>query len=161
MNINEFKANFAEPLRPTLYSVEIQGLPEKLKFVCKIAQLPGKTITPIIIPYSGHEIKIAGDLTFEDLNLTIILDTDMNIKTDIEDWMEEIRQSFSSGGQTPNLYKREAFIIQKDSADAEIFTYHFFGMWPTVLDPVELGFDNRDTLAEMTVTFAYDYWKRD
>lgn len=160
MNINDFKASFIGGAKPTLYSVEIQGLPEKLKFLCKIAQLPGRTISPIEVPYAGHTVKIAGDNTFEDLTVTIQLDTDFVIKTEIEEWMENIRNADSSGGQEPNAYKKEATIIQYDDNDAEIAIYGFFGLWPTTMDPVELGFDQKDTIEEFGVTFAYDYWKR-
>lgn len=161
MRIEDFKSNFIEGAKPTLYSVEIQGLPEKLKFLCKIAQLPGRTISPIEIPYAGHTVKIAGDALFEDLTLTIQLDTDFAVKNELEEWMENIRNADASGGQEPNAYKKEAFIIQYNTIDEEIAKYHFFGLWPTVIDPVELGFDSKDTISEMSCTFSYDYWKRE
>lgn len=161
MKIEDFKANFLGGSKPTLFAVEIQGLPEKLKFLCKIAQLPGRTISPITIPYAGHEIKIAGDAVFEDLTVTITLDTDFSVKNEIEIWMENIRNSESSGGQEPNAYKKEGTVIQYNENDEEIASYKFFGLWPTVLDPVELGFDSKDTISEFSVTFSYDFWKRE
>lgn len=161
MKIEDFKSNFIEGAKPTLYSVEIQGLPEKLKFLCKIAQLPGRTINPIEVPTpGGHIIKLAGDSVFEELTVTIQLDTDFAVKNEIEEWMENIRNADSSGGQEPVIYKKECFIIQYNSKNEEIAKYQFFGLWPTVMDPVELGFENKDTISEMGCTFAYDYWRR-
>mgnify|MGYP003666761237 CR=1 FL=1 len=33
-----------------------------------------------------------------------------------------------------------------------------FGMFPTEISSIELGWENNDTIEEFTVTFAYDYW---
>lgn len=160
MKIEDFKASFIEGAKPTLYSVEIAGIPEKLKFLCKIAQLPGRTISPIEVPYASHISKIAGDVVFEDLTVTITLDIDFAVRNEIEEWMENIRSSNSSDGQEPNTYRKEGSVIQYDSKDNEIAIYTFYDLWPTVLDPVELGFDSRDTISEYGVTFSYDYWLR-
>lgn len=161
MRIEDFKANFIEGAKPTLYTVEIQGLPEKLKFLCKIAQLPGRTITPIEVPTpGGHIVKLAGDSVFEELTVTITVDIDFAVRKDIEDWMEDMRNADSSGGQEPSIYKKEATIIQYDSKDNEIASYGFYGLWPTTIDPIELGFESKDTIEEFGCTFSYDYWKR-
>jgi len=160
MRIDEFKSNFKIGARPTLYRLEVQGLPEKLRFVCKIAQLPGRTINIIEVPYAGQTVKLAGDNTFEDLTITFSVDTDFSVKTEIEQWMEMIRESNSSVGTTPAEYKRTGDIIQLDENDDEIAQYKFYGMWPTSLDPVELGFDQKDTIMEQSCTFSIDYWDR-
>lgn len=161
MNINSFKSNFKMGAKPTLYEMEIQGLPEKLKFLCKIAQLPGRTITPIEVPApGGHTVKIAGDNTFEDITITLQLDTDFAVKNEIEKWMEDIRNSVSSEGKAPADYKKEGFIIQYDEKDNIIAKYQLFGMWPTTADPIELGFDQKDTISEASYTFSIDYWLR-
>lgn len=160
MRIEDFKANFKAGARPSLYQMEILGIPEKLKFLCKIAQLPGRTINPIEVPYAGQTIKLAGDNTFEDLTITFSIDTDFSVKTELEIWMETIRQASSSNGLPPVGYKRTANIIQYDENDNELAHYKYFGIWPTTMDPVELGFDQKDTIEEQSCTFSVDYWLR-
>ena len=161
MRVEDFKSNFKIGARPTLYTMEIQGLPEKLKFVCKIAQLPGRTISPIEVPYAGQTIKLAGDNTFEDLTITFSVDTDFAVKNEIEEWMQTIREARSSMGVLPAMYKRTGDVIQLDENDNEIAQYKYHGLWPTTLDPVELGFDQKDTIMEQSCTFSLDYWTRE
>lgn len=162
MNIEDFKSNFQNGARPTLYQVEILGLPDKLRFMAKTAQLPGKNIGMIDVPYMGQILKVAGDVTYEDLELTITLDKDFSVRTEIEKWMEIIRAPASAlGAGNMNLYKTIANVVQLGIDGEELAIYNFIGLFPTVLSPVELGFESVDTIAEYSATFAFDYWLRE
>lgn len=160
MSIEAFKAAFVHGVRPNLYKMEIFGLPEKLQYLCKASQLPGKNIGIIEVPYLNQKAKLAGDATFDDLTVTIMLDNDFSVRNELESWMENIRSNSTSVGDDPALYKQTGSIIQLDNSNVEIAQYDFIGLWPNVLSPLDESFETNDTIAEYTVTFSYDYWQR-
>lgn len=160
MQIENFKANFQYGVRPTTYEMEIFGLPEKLKFLCKASQLPGKVIGIIEIPYMGQKAKVGGDAVFEDLTTTILLDTDFSVRNEIESWMNSIRANDSAVGDEHSLYKQTGSLLQLDNKGIVLAQYDFIGIWPNNVSPIELGFENTDQISEYTVTWSYDYWLR-
>ena len=161
MDINSFKSNFSAGVRPTLYKVQITRLPQKLEFLAKTAQLPGRTLGEIEVPYMGKTLFVAGDDTFDPLELTITLDTDFAVRNELEDWMEKIKSASGAGGSTTiSDYYGEANVIQLDTSGQEIAEYNYVDLWPTNVSPVDLGFENKDTIAEYTVSFRYNYWIR-
>ena len=161
MNINEFKSNFEVGVRPSLYKVQMTGLPQKLEFLAKTAQLPGRTIGQIEVPFLGKKVKVAGDDTYEDLALTIMLDNDFAVRNEIEAWMERIKSSPGSDGAAKlSDYYAESSIIQLDTQGDEIAEYNFVDIWPNNVGAVDLGFETVDTIAEYTVNFSYNYWLR-
>lgn len=160
MRVEEFKANFQNGVRPNAYQFEVFGLPEKLKFLCKASQLPGKTIGNIDVFYMGAPIKIGGDRTFEDLTVTIMLDNDFSVRNELESWMRSIKGDDILTSDEPSLYKQTGSIVSIDNNDNEIAQYDFIGLWPNSLSPIELSFETNDTIAEYTVTFSMDYWLR-
>ena len=158
--IESFKANFQYGVRPNTYLMEIFGLPEKLKFLCKTSQLPGKVIGVIEVPFHGQKVKLGGDATYEDLTTTILLDNDFSVRNEIESFMSSIRANDSSVGDEPSLYKQTGSLMQLGPKDEILAQYDFIGIWPSNLSPIDLGFENNDQIAEYTVTFSYDYWIR-
>jgi len=160
MDIERFKANFKYGVRPTTYEMEVFGLPEKLKFLCKTSQLPGKIITPIEVPFMGMKTKIAGDAIYEDLTTTILLDTDFSVRNELESWMNSIKQNGSAVGDEPAIYKQTGTLIQLGNKGVKLAEYSFIGIWPSNITPIELGFESTDQIAEYTVTWSYDYWLR-
>jgi hypothetical protein len=160
IRIEDFKAALKAGYRPNLYKMEVMGLPEKFVFLCKAAQLPGKNIGIVEAPYLGMKAKLAGDVTYEDLSVTAIMDTDFAVRTAIEEWMQTIKANEAAIGLDSALYKRIGTIIALDTNDNEIAEYNFIGMWPSSIAPVDLSYETNDTLAEYVITFSFDYWTR-
>ena len=160
MDIERFKANFQYGVRPTTYEMEIFGLPEKLKFLCKTSQLPGKVIGIIEVPFMGMKAKVGGDAVFEDLTTTIMLDSDFSVRNELESWMNAIRGNGNAIGDEPAIYKQTGSLIQLNHKGVVLAQYDFIGIWPNNLSPIELGFESTDQIAEYTVTWSYDYWLR-
>lgn len=161
--INEFVSNFTIGARANLYKVQIDGIDQKLEFTCKTAQIPGKTINPIEVKYLNNTIKVAGDTTFDDWAVTIMNDEDYLIRKQLEEWMEKIKnnsQSIGSGEMSD--YFRTATVIQlnRDGSENDNAKYKFVNMWPTTIDPMDLGFENADTILEFGCTFAFSYWEK-
>ena len=47
-----------------------QGDVELTSFLCKGAQMPASIIAPIMVPFRGRQLQIAGDRTFEPWSIT-------------------------------------------------------------------------------------------
>lgn len=160
INIEDFKSALTNGYRPNLYQMEILGMPEKFVFLCKATQIPGKNIGIVLAPYLGMQAKLAGDVTFEDLTVTVIMDNDFAVRNGLEVWMETIKANEAAIGLESALYKRVGNVVALDNEGDEIAEYTFVGIWPSSIAPVDLSYETNDTLAEYTVTFSYDYWTR-
>ncbi len=160
ITIEDFKSALTNGYRPNLYQMEILGMPEKFVYFCKATQLPGKNIGIVEAPYLGMKAKIAGDVTYEDLSVTIIMDNDFSVRTALETWMESIRANEAAVGLESALYKRVGTVVALDNNGNEIAEYSFVGLWPNSIAPVDLSYETNDTLAEYVVTFSFDYWTR-
>jgi hypothetical protein len=160
MSIEAFKASFTHGVRPNMFRMEIFGLPEKLAYLCKASQTPGKNVGIIEIPFLNQTAKIAVDVTFEDLTVTVMLDNDFSVRNELEAWMENIKSNDGTAGDDPAVYKQTGSLVHLDNQNQEIAQYDFVGLWPNALSPMDLSFETKDSIAEYTVTFSYDYWLR-
>lgn len=160
--ISDFTSNFSIGSRSNLYKIEIDGINQKLEFTCKAAQLPGKTINPIEVKYLSNTIKVPGDAVFEDWTVTVLNDEDFIIRQQIDTWMEDIKANSNATGQGNFGYFREARVIpiNRDGSENTDGSYKLINLWPTSVEPMELGFDNSDTILEFGVTFSYTHWEK-
>ena len=101
-NINDFKAKLAGGgARPNQFKVtmpfpgyaQVGGEIEDLAFLCRATVIPAMTVGNINVPFRGRQIKIAGDRTFEDWNVTVINDTDFKLRNAFERWQNGINLS--------------------------------------------------------------------
>jgi hypothetical protein len=176
--------------RPNLFEVQIPDLPaaakdstpqatwgsdeqENFSIMCKAAQLPASTIASIDIPFRGRTLKVAGDRTIENWNITVINDEDFAIRTAMEVWMNAIAKlSNNTGAVNPSSYMTDAYVYQlgrgyssgrfstanSSSDDGESVTplkgYRFLDIFPVSVSAIDLSYDSGDTIEEFTVEFA-------
>ena len=137
---------------------------DKSRFLVKAAQLPASNIAPILVPFRGRNLKIAGDRTFDPWTITIINDVDFKIRTAFERWMNLINKHEDNSGLTdPTAYQKDLFVRQLGRASLEGGTptsasqlpvlkmYKFHGTFPTNISDIPLSYDSSDTLEEFTV----------
>ena len=157
-------------------------LTEDIRFLVKGAQLPGSNITPIEVPFRGRTLKIAGDRTFDTWTVTVLNNSDFNVRDAFERWMSFIAKHDSTAGTSaPASYQRDALVHQLGvpgiSAEAAVYdetsaadlnavenipvlrSYKFFGVFPTAISPIDLSYDTTDTIEEFTVELQVQYWK--
>ena len=163
--------------RPNLFECELffpdEAIPvnsskdeiaDKSRFLVKAAQLPASNIAPILIPFRGRNLKIAGDRTFEPWTITIINDVDFKIRTAFERWMNLINKHEDNAGLTdPTAYQKDLFVRQLGRASLEGSTptsasqlpvlkmYKFHGTFPTNISDIALSYDSSDTIEEFSV----------
>jgi hypothetical protein len=169
MALAEFKSQFLGGARPSLFTVnmvwptgvESSGAGEKFSFDAKVAQIPGSTVNPIMVPYQGRNIKIAGDREFQPITFTIINDVDWIVRSSFEKWMNLMNRHADNVGATlPGDYQATFSISQLDRTGAVIATYVFEGGFPIEVGTIELGYEQVDQIEEFTVTMDYQWWTR-
>ena len=100
-NINEIRSQLAlGGARPTLFQVNITNPANaaadlKSPFLIRASQVPASTLGFIEVPYFGRKVKIAGDRTFAEWNVTVINDEDFLIRNSMEEWMNTINSHYN------------------------------------------------------------------
>lgn len=162
--LNEFKTNLIkEGARPTLFEASIvyPGFPGKdFSFHCKAAQLPGKTLGIVEVPYFGRKIKVQGDQTFAEWTVTVINEETFKVRNRFERWMSEINTTVGNiKAKNDNSYKAFAFVNQYGKQGDILQQYQFDGIWPSDISAIDVSWETNDAIEEFTVTLQYDWWE--
>lgn len=160
-NIEDFKANFLGGARPNKFEIEVPGLPDKARFLLKASSIPGANLGEIIVNYQGTQAKFAGDKSFNDWEVTLILDEDYAGFNEIEAWHNLIKENDSGiGANNHNQYKKNCTLIHYSQNGEPIATYRLNGAWPKIIPDTPVAWDNNDTAMEIGITFSYDWRER-
>lgn len=170
-DINTFKTNGLSlgGARPSLFEVKI-ALPDlefpdrnylsKFTFTCRASSIPASSIASFDVPYFGRKIKLAGDRTFADWNVTVMNDEDYGVRRIFEQWSSNINSHEKNKKRQPNnLYKGvNSEVIQYGKSGNIIANYIFVGLFPTEISAMDLDWDATNSIQTFNVTFAYDYY---
>ena len=167
LGVDDFKAKLrGGGARPNLFKATINfpayagGDVETTSFLCEAAQLPGSTITPIVVPFRGRQLKMAGDRTFDTWSPTIINDTDFVIRDSMERWMNGMNAHSANTGLTNVVdYEADLLVEQLDKDGSIIKTYNFRGCFPTAVSPIDLSYASENEIERFTVEFQVQYWE--
>jgi len=133
---------------------------ELTSFMCKAAQLPASIIAPIVVPFRGRQLQIAGDRTFEPWVITIINDTNFSVRNAFERWSNGINNNKQNTGRTnPTSYQSDMIIEQLDKSGLVVKRYDIRGCFPTNISPIEVSYDNENAIEEFTVELQVQYWE--
>lgn len=173
-DVNSFLSNFtgggARPNRyeviigfPNFLGVTDTSIQQKISFTCKAASIPASTLGEVQVPYKGRFIKVPGDRTFENWNVTIIIDNDFKGRDVFEEWSGGMLGSSSNTTRSPNEINNiqifgQAQVHLLDRNDQIIKRYQITGMFPVSVDQVTIGYDQNDQVMEQNVTFAINEW---
>jgi len=139
-----------------------QGDVELTSFLCKGAQIPSSVIAPIMVPFRGRQLQLAGDRTFEPISLTVINDVDFVVRGAFERWMNGINEhSNNTGLANPVDYEADVIIEQLNKAGVVTKTYNVRGAFPTNVSAIDVNYDSENTLSEFTVELQVQYWESD
>ena len=128
--------------------------------MCKATSMPASTIAPIAVPFRGRQLQIAGDRTFDPWSVTIINDTDFNVRNSFEQWMNGINQHKQNTGLTqPSSYMADMIVEQLDKDGTVEKTYNIRGTFPTNLGAIELSYDSENAIEEFEVELQIQYWE--
>lgn len=160
-NVEEFKANFLGGARPNRFEVEVPSLPDKSRFLFKATDIPGGNIGEVLFNYQGTQAKFAGDKTFNDWTVTLVLDEDYAGFNEIEAWHNLIRENGTGlGANNHNQYKKDCFVTHYSVNGEVISRYKLIGAWPQTIPEVPLDWASTDQAMEIQITFKYDWRER-
>lgn len=167
LGVDDFKSKLVGGgARANLFKVTLNypsyavGDVELTSFMCKAAQLPASVMAEIVVPFRGRELKIAGDRTFEPWTITVINDTDFNVRDSMERWMNGINgHTTNEGLVNPTDYQADLIIEQLDKNGDTLKTYNFRGTFPTNISAIDVSYDNTNVIEEFTVDFQVQYWE--
>jgi hypothetical protein len=182
MNVDRFKKSFDGGSRPNRFMVsgEIPATESTStaiidSVVVRAASMPAVNIGIMRVPFRGRIVKIPGDRTYDEWTITLydtFKDKEAagisNLRKYFHAWNAEFNlhesnipgSNFSDG---KSLDYDKLFIDMKvvqltlDGNDARTVTLS--NTWPTVVGEIVLNYDSSDTIAEYSVTFAYDHLK--
>lgn len=128
----------------------------KTPYLCSSTQLPGSNLGVIEQPFRGRQLKLAGDRTFDEWEVTFVNDTDFDIRDAFERWHNGINAyNANTGFNAPGDYMSSATVYQLDNRENRVKSYELLLAWPSVVAPIEVGQDQNDTIELFSVTFAY------
>ena len=169
-SIEDFKAVLqGGGVRPTMFEVEMT-FPETVvpdptlatnegTFLIKAASLPASNVGVINVPFRGRQLKVSGDRTFADWNITVVNDVSFGLRKAFEEWSERIQNhNYALGSNTLNDYFASAIVRQLDRDGQQLRAYRFEGIWPSVVGQIGLDFNSTDTVEEYDVQFNVQYW---
>jgi hypothetical protein len=166
--ITEFKNRLVGGgARPNLFEVRINfpttltgNLSDLDRFMVKAAALPASNIGPIDVPFRGRILKVAGDRTFDTWTVTVINDTNFEIRHAFENWMNAINKVSDATGFTAlSDYTQDAYVDQLGRDGGVLRTYHFHDVFPTNISQIELSYDTSDSIEEFTVELQVQWWE--
>lgn len=176
-SVSDFLAQFQYGgLRPNRYQVILTfpadvaaamgsgtSVAQKISFTCKSSSIPASTMGQVQVPYMGRQIKLSGDKTFDDWNVTVLLDNDLVGRHVFERWHDQM-MSFDGNVSTTNFvnpsnYMAQATVQLLDRADAPLDTYTVEACWPVSVSEIQLGYDQNDQVSEQQVSFAVNGWR--
>ena len=152
-------------------------------FFMKAASIPESTLGEITKSFLGRDFKVPSiDRTFAPWTVTIINDEDYKIRHLFEAWIEYIspgaaifgaQSGFGATSAPAHVYgQMQVHQLRKDGGESTTIdenglkatnpsylgSYYFKDAFPTSVSEISLSWDDKDTIEEFTVTFAYQYW---
>jgi hypothetical protein len=153
--VNKYRINFSIPS-----AVPVTSDLQNADVLCKAAQFPGVTITPIEVFNQGRKLVIPGDTVYENTwTLTFYNTADHALRRDLISWMrsaDDFQKNTHSGN--PNDVLGELSVTQLDSLGKETVTYTFHNVWVSGVEAVELTDDADGGIQEFAVTFSFSDW---
>lgn len=180
MSYDEFKQKLGVGARPSIFEVvctvpkevaEAVGSDQKtvtdqMKFFVSATQVPSKTIGQVTVTYQGEEVKLGGDVTYDDITYTYLSDVDYFVRQLVDKWTELIVDPTTNARGVPNLYKQEWFVYQVSNEvdgngnKVRVAGWKLIGGFPTTLTAHDKNWETKDAIESSTFTLRYDKYKR-
>jgi len=134
----------------------------KVQFLCKAASLPEDAVAKVPVRYQGRTVNLIGDRSYADWTITMYNDEAFSIRNAFQAWSESMNdpvQNTGNVGLGMMLDWQVAQISKNDDTILKLINIH--GLFPTLVGPVALSWDNENQVETYDVTFAYQYWTND
>lgn len=166
-SLSDFKNSFGKDLaRQNRFMVYIPfpevmalnfGNNRIMSYRCENAQLPGKTFATTEQKIYGPIEKHPYLVTYNDIDLTFILDDDMETKKMFDDWLNYINPTTSNDYRYRQEYQTDLTVNQYSLSDDLTYSVQLHEAYPISMNQLDLDWSS-EGYHKLTVTFAYTYW---
>jgi hypothetical protein len=167
-SINDFKSSFTGDLsRQNRFDVSIPIpltlLPyvksaRQLTYRCENANLPGRTFATAEQKSYGPVEKYPYETTYTDIDLTFILDDDMQSKLLFDAWLNYINPAYNYNWRYKENYVTTITINQYSVTNDLTYSVNLYDAYPISMNQLDLDW-NGEGYHKLSITFAYTYWK--
>lgn len=172
-SVSDFTSQLSnDGARPNLFQVFLSfplgvavgpNVSQELSLMAKSATLPSSRMGLVTLPYMGRQVKIPGNVTYDNWSITIINDEDFPVRNAFEVWHNLIN-SHAGNVRDPSMvnmsgYAVNASVLQYDKVGGIIKQYDLIGIWPVTVSPIQLDWGANDTVEQFDVEFAMQYWE--
>jgi hypothetical protein len=167
-SINDFKSSFKGDLaRSNRFDVDIPvpltlipylKTSSRLKYRCENANLPGRSLATIEQKTYGPVEKFPYLTTYNDIDLTFMVDGDMSQKVFFDAWLNYINPLYNNNFRYKSDYSTDLRITQYDVDNQATYSVDLYEAYPISINQMDLDWSN-DSYHKLTVTFAYTKWK--
>ena len=145
----------------------LSSIPD-FQFRCEKAELPGRTLATTDDSMSGTSVKLPYDMTYNDIQLSIICSTDMKERKFFEQWMDFIvkpgsgRALLRGNAGTIAYYSDYAkgnklTVSQLDDNGNSVLKYTCNDVYPIAMTPMNATWEETNTYQRFGVTLCYRY----
>ena len=168
-SITEFKASFRKEIaRPNKFDVSIPvpltlipyvNNAKSLNYRCESASLPGRSLATTEQKIGSNPVEKYPYLTtFNDIQLTFIVDDDMNQKVFFDAWLNFINPQYNYNFRYKGDYATVITVNQYDVTNKISYSCNLYDAYPISVEALDLDWAV-DGYHKLRVTFAYTYWQ--
>lgn len=129
------------------------------------ANIPGKRIKPVAVPYSGFNFNIPGPVEYNlttGYQIAFYLDSQSSARIALENWIQETFDESTSTGDGRLHNDSTITLAQLDNEFEVIRTYKLFGVFPTEAADISYTINSTDgNVVTFNANFAYQFFRRD
>ena len=168
-SIANFKSTFTQDIaRPNRFDVNIPipltlipyvNTAKNLVYRCEGAQLPGRTFATAEQQIGSNPVEKYPTLTtFNDIDLTFVVDASMEQKVFFDAWLNYINPQYNYNFRYKGDYATTITINQYNSQNDIIYSVNLYDAYPVSMNQLDLDWSS-DGYHKLVVTFAYTYWQ--
>ena len=167
--INDFRASFQQDLAKAhrfdvnipipLTLIPYVKSAKNLTYRCEGAQLPGRTFATLEQQIGSNPVEKYPYLTtFNDVDLTFIVDNSMDQKLFFDAWLNYINPQHNYNFRYKGDYATTITINQYNGQNELIYSVNLYDAYPVSMNQLDLDWSS-DGYHKLVVTFAYTYWE--
>ena len=168
-SISQFKSSFTKELaRPNKFDVNIPvpltlipyvNNAKNLVYRCENANLPGRNFATVEQKIGSNPVEKYPYLTtFNDIDLTFIVDDDMNQRVFFDAWLNFINPQYNYNFRYKGDYATVITINQYDVTNQISYSINLYDAYPVSMNQLDLDWSS-DGYHKLIVSFAYTYWQ--
>lgn len=165
--VSSFKTDLARPSRFDVYIPAPYTLLAMSGFIndtkglslrCENAEMPGRALATTDRKIGSVPVfRIPYQSMYNEMNMTFIVDGDMNVKLFFDLWMESINPTSNYNFRYPKDYITDIAITQYDMSNKITYKSILLNAYPLSVNQLDLDW-TADTYHKLNVTFAYTNW---